>query len=230
MRHPGIKWRQWNIIWYFLSRWYRNWRCIYQLLKFTLLKCHEMSRQRFKELEVTCLIWNPIHLASLSSTNCFPIYEVFICRSSSKSSNKSRPPTLPITNPMIWYILHAKLICNIDWSHPKIIHMNDIETMKCHVHSLLLNFTVYFILDWIPINSVRQSWNNVHWICAIKTTLKCICTCCVTLHNRHFYLSSHFVLFFLALNFLMNNFLWHTSSMCPSHTIHQFLFQIWSPA
>ena len=58
------------------------------------------------------LIWHPIHLVSLSLMNCFPIYEVCICRISSNSPNKYVPPPLPITYLTIWYILHAQLICN----------------------------------------------------------------------------------------------------------------------
>ena len=73
--------------------------------------------------------------------------------------------------------------------------MNDIETMKCHFHILLLYFTVYFILDGSPLEIFRHSWNNFHWYCVINTTCKHIWTCCITL--RHFYLSPHFVLFFL---------------------------------
>ena len=133
---------------------------------------------------MTHLIWHPIHLFSLSSTNCFPIYELFICRIYSKSSKKYVPSPLHITHPMIWYILHVKLICNIDWSHPKILHINEIETMKCHVHSILLNCTVDFFIDGIPHDIASHSWKNVHCICAINNTRKHIWTCCVTFHHR----------------------------------------------
>ena len=214
---------QWHIIQYFISRWYINCRCISQLLRFPLLEFHETSRQRFKELKVTHLMWHPIHLVSLSLINYFPIYEVCICCRSSNTLNKYVPPTLPITHPLIWYIFHEKLICNIDWSHPKILHMNDIETMKFHVHSLLLNFTVDFILNGSPIDFLSHSWDNVRCICVTNTIFKHIRTYCVTLHNCHFYFYSHFVLFSLALHFLLKNLLCHTFSMCPRHTTQQFL-------
>ena len=42
------------------------------------------------------------------------------------SPKKYVTPSLSIIYPMIWYILHAKVICNIDWSHSKIVHINDI--------------------------------------------------------------------------------------------------------
>ena len=165
MRYPGIKWRQCHIIWYFLSRCCSKCISISWLLRFPLLDCHEMSRQRFEELKVTHLIWHPIHLVSLSSTTPPPIYEVCIFHSSSKYPNKYRPPPLPITNPIIWSILHANLIFTIDWSHTKMLHMNDIETIKFHVHSLLLNFTADCLLDGIPPDILIHSWNNVHCIC-----------------------------------------------------------------
>ena len=179
---------------------------------------------------MTRLIWHPINIVSLSSTIFFPIYEVFFCCISSKSTKKYGPPPLPITHPIICSIFHVKLVYNIDWSHPKILHMNDIETMKFHVHSLLLNFTVDFILNGSPIDFLSHSWDNVRCICVTNTIFKHIRTYCVTLHNCHFYFYSHFVLFSLALHFLLNNFLRNTSSMCTSHTTQQFLFYICSPA
>ena len=164
MRYPGIKWSKWHIILSFLSRFFRNCRCIFQLLKFPLLEFHEMSRQIFEELKVTHLIWHPIHIVFLRSTNCFPIYNLCIFRSSSKSPKKYGPPPLTITHPIIWSILHANLIYKIDWSHPKIVHMNDIETMKYHVHILLLNFTVDFLPGGGPFDILSHRWNNVHSI------------------------------------------------------------------
>ena len=146
---------------------------------------------------MTHLIWHLIHLVSLILTNYFPIYEVCIFPSSSNSPNKYVPPPLPIKHPMIWSIFHAKLIWNINWYHPKTVHMNDNEKMRFHVHSLLLNFTVYFLLDRIPLFIVSYSLNNVHWIFVINNICKHILTCCVTLYNCHFYFSSHFVPFFL---------------------------------
>ena len=62
MRHPGIKLRQRHII--------------YQLFPLPLLGFSDISGQRFKELKVNDLIWHPINLVSLISTNCFPINEV----------------------------------------------------------------------------------------------------------------------------------------------------------
>ena len=93
---------------------------------------------------------------------------------------------LPIKHPMIWSILHAKLIYNINWSHTKILHMNDIDRMKCHVYSILFNLTVDFIFDGSALEMFSHSWNNVHCIFIINTTFKHIYTCFVTLHRHHF--------------------------------------------
>ena len=186
MRNPGIKWRQCHIIWYFLSRYFSNCICISQLLRLSLLECHEMSRNIFKELKVTHLIWHPTDIIFPISTNLPPIYELWICCSSSKSPKKYGTTTLPITNPIIWYILHAKLICNIDWSHTKIVHTNDFEMTKFHIHNILINLTIDFLLDGSPLEIVIQSWNNVHWLCVIYTTWNHIWKCCITLHNRQF--------------------------------------------
>ena len=51
----------------------------------------------------------------------------------------------------------CKLLCNTNGSHPKIVHMNDIDTIKFHVHSLLLNFTVDFIIDGITLGIISHS-------------------------------------------------------------------------
>ena len=148
MRHPGIKLRQSHII--------------YQLFPLPLLGFNDISRQSFEELKVNHIIWNPIHLISIGSINCFPVNETCNCRNSSKSTNKNGPPSPPITHPKIWSIYHAKLICNIEQSHTKIVHMNDIETMKFHVHNLLISFTIEFILGGSPLDIYRHRWNNVH--------------------------------------------------------------------
>ena len=98
---------------------------------------------------------------------------------------------------MIWSILHVNLIWSIDWYHHKILLMNVIETIKYHVHSLLINFTVEFLLGVGPLYIVRHSWNDVHWLFVINTTCKHICKCCITLHHHHFYFYPYFVLFLL---------------------------------
>ena len=150
---------------------------------------------------MTHIIWHPIHIASLSSTNGFTMYEVCSFCRYYKSPKKYVPPPLTITHPMIWSIFYVNFICNIDWSHPKILHMNDIEKIKCHIHSLLLYFTLYFLLGGIPLDIVIHSLNNVRCICVINTKCKHIWTCCVNLHHRHFYFSYHFLLFLLLLTY-----------------------------
>ena len=190
----------------------------------------EINRQRFDKLKVTHLILHRIHLVYLRLTIFFSIYEGCICHSSSKSPKKYIPPPLPMTYPMIWYILHEKWIFNIDWSHPKIVHMNDIETMKYHVHSILLNFTVYHFLDGVLLDIFSHSLNNSHWIFVIKTTCNHIWICCITLNHSQLYFFSRFNVLFLALHSLLNNFLRYTLSMCPRHTMQQLFFCIFSPA
>ena len=198
----------------------------FQMLWFTLLGCHETSRQIFKELKVTHLIWHLIHLVSLSLMNCFPIYEVCISCSPSKSPKKYGPPPFPITHPTFLSVLHVNLICNVDWSHHRIVHMNDIETTKCHFHSLLLNFTVDFLLHGIPLGIFSHSWNKFALYFFNKYYMQAHI---YMLHHpsspkRLSILSLRPVV--LALYFLLNSFLQNTSSMCPSHTMQQLLFCI----